>query len=714
MRQGNRFLLSSTTFTPNLYLSQVHSNTSTQSLLQGLEFLSRSIDQKSASLKVLVESNFERFVRAKSTIDDVYTEMRNQGHEPEPEKPQRHSRHTSRSSTHFRNTSGQGLPNSGKITPKSPFNEKKKHALTKETEFGVQGIKLPLIEVAVKAEEVWGPALGGRDREDNVRTIIESVEQSEEVLGISPTISDAVRRKDYEGLVREYAKARRLADEARKIADVAIYNAKQLTDPQVYQLFLTGCMWLEVQEKIDSVKREIWRSLTSIQANMVMTADKNHQDDHLKLISVLLELGVEDNPIWVWLLSRYDYLKNRITSSFSRSKVEIEVLRRRLALANRPSPYIVGMHLKSLKSRGSQDNIKHLDSKPIIELWELIYQSLSNLLSVQGGILGEVIDFWNRAQSFIEGNVQRNLPVGADGSSKKHHRLSTDGVRDLRNGTMELVDLIRENVFAFFADPPIEDISMLYSPITADSPQTPRSAALSPFTTEHRFRLDLLSPPPPSPRRGEAWEEFAFWPPYTNTPSAVHYLSKMMRLLGTAASEMAALDPIAPGSQEHEKLKFMLSAVRDRSSRAICVAWSNDAEICKALEDWTTSSDHTDITQMPFYFTAFESFVLTNLQKVIYIPESSASKRTAEVTTPPPLKLLQMIRGHFVTSLYKALSGMVENAEKADSFNDDSWSSGPDTNLLGAPQEDFGNGSSRSIENRKMASRISRALIQAY
>ena len=31
---------------------------------------------------------------------------------------------------------------------------------------------------------------------------------------------------------------------------------------------------------------------------------------------------------------------------------------------------------------------------------------------------------------------------------------------------------------------------------------------------------------------------------------------------------------------------------------------------------------------------------------------------------PPSAKLLQTIRGGFVTSLYKALSGMVENAEK--------------------------------------------------
>lgn len=78
-RLKNRFMLSSTSFSPALFLSQVHSTASIESLLGGLNYLSRSIDQKSASLKVLVEANFERFVRAKATIDSVYTEMRNQG-----------------------------------------------------------------------------------------------------------------------------------------------------------------------------------------------------------------------------------------------------------------------------------------------------------------------------------------------------------------------------------------------------------------------------------------------------------------------------------------------------------------------------------------------------------------------------------------------------------------------------------------------------------
>ena len=159
---GNRFLLSSTTFSPALFLSQMHANADTRSLLHGLDVLSQSIDQKSASLKVLVESNFERFVRAKATIDNVYKEMKYRGVEQGQPRGNRHTRHASRAS--FRNSiSGTGLGNPLALPPSD---NRKKNALMKESEYGVLGIKAPLLDVSAKAEDVWGPALGGREKED--------------------------------------------------------------------------------------------------------------------------------------------------------------------------------------------------------------------------------------------------------------------------------------------------------------------------------------------------------------------------------------------------------------------------------------------------------------------------------------------------------------------------------------------------------------------
>jgi exocyst complex component 2 len=81
------------------------------------------------------------------------------------------------------------------------------------------------------------------------------------------------------------------------------------------------------------------------------------------------------------------------------------------------------------------------------------------------------------------------------------------------------------------------------------------------------------------------------------------------------------------------------------------------------LEDWTRDPESKDLTKMPGLFVAFESAILGRMQKILYISEAMAKSGAVDVVTQPPAKLLQMVRTQFVSSVYKALSGLVENAE---------------------------------------------------
>ncbi len=606
-------------------------------------------------------------MRAKTTIDNVYAEMRNQGVEIEPERPRTHSRVASKTGAHYRNVSGQGALTAHKGMHKPLPSDKKKNALVKESEYGVLGIKAPLIEVAVKAEEIWGPALGGREKEDALRLAMDSLEKSQEMFSTCSAITDCIKRKDYESLVEEYSRARKYVDQAREMANAALDRHTPLTEPQIHQIVMTGRIWSEVEDRINSFKRTIWRKLADTQGPPSPTAARSPHDEYMALIGILLELGVDDNPIWVWLLSRYDHLKNRIQSTFERARMEIEFMRRRLANAEEPTPQIIASQLKTAMRQQAEDRVKDLDIPAVIELWDLIYASMCNLLSPQGGILGEVLDFWNKVQMFMDGKVQKTLPAGIDGQSRVHHRLSADGSRQLQDGVMELIEILRGNVFSFFADPPIEDISMLYSPISPQTPYKAIDATRSPFGRPGRpFMMDAHEAPPPSPKRGEVWEDFAFWPPYANSLSATHYLGKLLTLLGGAASEIVSIHPPASGAAVPEKLKSLLAGTRERCVRAACAAWDRDAEMCKILEDWIRSTERRELTTMPAYFNAFESAVLSGMQKILYIPDIASTSRSfpTALVSPPPSKLLQIVRSQFVTTLYKTLSGMVENAEK--------------------------------------------------
>ena len=275
---------------------------------------------------------------------------------------------------------------------------------------------------------------------------------------------------------------------------------------------------------------------------------------------MLLELGVGDNPIWVWLLSRYDSLKKKIASQFERSRVEIEVLRRRLAAAAPPNNNTIAHHLRTPMRRSPTI----YDTPLVTAFWELLISSLTTFLSPTDGVLGEVMSFWAVAQNFIDGKTQKTLPLGPDeGSSQKHHRLSEDGVDQLRKGGAELVNLIIKSISEFFVNPPVEDVSLLVSPIPPDSAgTTPVSSKPTTPSIQTNFKRT-------NSNLGDK-DGYAFLAPHCNSISGTHYLAQVLGLLGTAAAEMAKL-PIGKGAVEG--LRSMVNGARDRSVHAVCNVW---------------------------------------------------------------------------------------------------------------------------------------------
>ncbi|KAG5520198.1 hypothetical protein PMAC_001275 [Pneumocystis sp. 'macacae'] len=71
-----KYLVSSKTFNPTLFLRDIHSNNRYSELLSGLRWLKQSIKKRSDALKMLVENNFNRFLKAKTTIDFICQGMK--------------------------------------------------------------------------------------------------------------------------------------------------------------------------------------------------------------------------------------------------------------------------------------------------------------------------------------------------------------------------------------------------------------------------------------------------------------------------------------------------------------------------------------------------------------------------------------------------------------------------------------------------------------
>lgn len=138
---------------------------------------------------------------------------------------------------------------------------------------------------------------------------------------------------------------------------------------------------------------------------------------------------------------------------------------------------------------------------------------------------------------------------------------------------------------------------------------------------------------------------------------------------------MASIGPIAAAAdgQSVERLRTLVGASRERCVTALCAAWNRDAENIKYVEDWQRSAELGDVTRMPASFSAFEGTLLSGMQNILYISDAMDKPGAGNIVLAPPTKLLQMVRSQYVTTLYKALSGMVENAERSVKKTDDEW-----------------------------------------
>jgi exocyst complex component 2 len=170
---------------------------------------------------------------------------------------------------------------------------KKKNALTKESDYGVMGIKKPLLDVSAKAEEVWGPALGGREKEDSLKVMTGTVEKYKELYEVNAAITDSIKRKDYESIVEEYTKAKRFADDAKKLTESL--RSSPPTDSQIFQILLAARVWRDVEIQIEDFKRDVWRRLVAMQSgsSKVEAPVGGPQDQHMELIGILLELAAQ-------------------------------------------------------------------------------------------------------------------------------------------------------------------------------------------------------------------------------------------------------------------------------------------------------------------------------------------------------------------------------------------------------------------------------------
>ena len=588
----SKYLISSTKFNPRLFLRDVHLDATYENLINSLSYLESTISERSEALRYLVEDDYDRFVRSKSSLDSVFTNIQNAG-----------------------------------------FNE--------NDQWGVVHLQSLIDDANSKGTVIMKPVLDNRSKHDRLRTALSLIEKNRYLFNLPSAMLHHVKIHDHDSLVRDFRRGRDIRDsDDHQIIDP---NSKEGIDHEK----VTDRIWGEVKNIVEEYKKEEWKKLATV------SADQNY----LGVISKLLELGCEDNPIHEWISSQISSFEAEAISAFDKLKSTTNMHRINiLAVPQNPSGPLISALCELEKSNSVEQSEVLYDNYPVIEMW----LTVKNITQDIASLMTRFCQFWQKCQGFLEGSLQANLPRGWRDESVPHLSFSRVEIAEIQKQGRDIINLIADETNEFFS-------VMSQAP---QAPQLPQQAStfnsnqLQVSSRNHPRRRSSFKTAVPTPAETEVPN---FLPPHSNSLSAVKYLSCIIFQLASGFSDFARLKLSA---QTSSKLQEILSVMREKAVTGVLHAWAQDSSYLYLTETWSPSPTSRHLTKVPSYLRSYESTIIAGMKDIMHITYNNQTLEGGDDIVPPiTSKLLSTVLSRFSNSISTALDGIMKLVLPAENIN---------------------------------------------
>lgn len=620
----NRYLISSTSFAPRLFLRDVHPDATYDNLVNSLSYLESTISERSEALRYLVEHDYDRFVQAKSSLDSVFRNIKSAG-----------------------------------------FNEN-------DPDFGFHRLKSFIDDANAKATILMKPVMDNKAKDERLRTALALVDSNKYLFNLPSLLLNHIKNNDHDSLIRDYRRGKDMRLNEQNAITTAANYPNRAESQQVLER-----IWNEVEGIVDDYRKQEWKNLAKT------SADQNY----LSIIAKLLELGVEDNPIYEWISSQNTRFETEFNGIFDKLSTVTQTYRDNIMSfpPNSKSSFISAIRyiadLNSSKNSNSKSGQQSTsgsvtpsapnassqsvasgaeptskraivyDSLGVIEMWltiRIIFQDMNTLIS-------RFCLFWKKCLELIQGIPQRNLPTGWQNESGVHLTFTDDEINSIRENEQKVISLLAQRTDQFFS----EVVS-----IASDVVKQPKD----------NRRLSV------SQRQSANTEQEVrnlpkFLPPNCNALSCVNYLSKILYSLASGFDELSCN---VQSSRATDTLKNVLVHVREVAIEGVLYAWEQDSKLFYLIENWVPC-DESHSTKMTHYFYAYQSTILAGVSDIM---KFSCEGEVLEGEVIPPVQmsnLTKKIQGCFFNSVSTTLDSFMKLVIPIENDRRKSFQQGPKT-----------------------------------
>ncbi len=488
-------------------------------------------------------------------------------------------------------------------------------------DYGIKPLDEMVTDASSKSAIIYKPIVESRAKEQTLRTALSLVEANKYYFNLPSTLNNFVQNNDYEGLIDAYNRGR----------DIKQNDLITSTSPEyVLQIQkLIDRIWEEVEVIVDSYRKHLWRKLSKARAD----------ENYLQLISKLLELGVEDNPIIEWINSRAEQFEAELSTNFSKAINRIKASQATILATSSSLSYEANLpiYLRD-PARTFENKDLACDTAEITEMWFLITKLVDIVI---GDACFKISVFWNSCKDFLNGRHQQKLPHGYNEESLSHLNFADYEIRKIQETFEKLICLLASKITDFF-DLTQNDLS-LYS----NSNESPTSSTKLSSSEKRKM------------------EAYGFLPPTTNSIST---LRNLITISQTLESHFTQLGQLQPTAKCVEALRW--SAVRciERFVAATCSTWAHDSSLFNHLEDFSRSETNRNCTKLPQLIVNYQTVMITGIHVIAYIYEQQQQDQdqgqTIDIFFHPSKQLLAGIQVQFLRSfdgILESLMKLVKN-----------------------------------------------------
>lgn len=613
-----KYLVNTKKFNVKMFLRDIHNRDSFDDLSRSLDILDKTLESQSEELKDLVQNNFTKYVRIKNRLDQIYEQF----------------------SMRYTPTT-EALDNNRGQLDVNELGEKVDDAIRATT------LKLkPLLETNRKI--------------NNYQATRNFIEENKEYFNLTKKLKRCLDRKDYSSLIIEYSKAKELHNQL--ILDAAVTEKNESGQIVNRVPKVVDKVWDEVERIVDNYRQYTWKMLLS-------PDEEESQNSFLPLISKLLDLSVDKNPIMAWLTVHLDYFEKQLQDVSNQMlnkivKAQNNILQNKVETDSdeQQTASIKGVDLSYYLSIGhffhdnteikSNDELAFrtltafqglTDSPVVVEMWLLFLRYINSLER----LCMKFVEFWEHVQNFLDGVYQitlindkkkDNILVGdlktIDGH-KQFLQLEKEQIKHLRYRGENFVNILSNQLTLFFMS-------------SQDS--LSRGALISKET-------GLPS-------------DYGFTPPMTNGLSCLRYLPKMVEPLLKSVTKLAQL---GISSKALEISRKVVSMITDRSVGAIAATKLRDTANFYKLEDWKVYETVAEasknkleygVTQFPEIVRVFQEYSIQTTRDLLFAFEKLPVFNGISIVTYPSKRSLTAVEIQQLISMEAVLEAILKNAAK--------------------------------------------------